>query len=133
MATAQVISSVEAIVFPGNSFRNWVKTDDSIRNFIFETMALRLVDVMTLIEEVAFRKMDIRLADFLLQKFLSTEITSLPLSITHEQIAAELGTAREVISRILKDFDRLGAIRVSRGHITLQEERLLREIKETGN
>ncbi len=117
MASAKVEVPTEAVVFAAAAFREWVRTDDGVRRFIFETMAARLVDVMTLVEDIAFRTMDDRLGDFLLQHFARVRV----ISSTHEEIAAELGTAREVVSRLLKELERRGAITLSRGHILLRD------------
>jgi len=78
--------------------------------------------VMAIVEEVAFRRMDERVAEFLLERSgLSDSI-----QITHQTIAAELGTSREVISRILEDFAGLGMIHVSRGTIILLDREALK-------
>jgi CRP/FNR family transcriptional regulator len=123
MATAQVEIETEAAVFPGGVMREWVATSESLRNFIFETMATRVVDVMTLVEAIAFHKIDSRLAALLLQRFATRRV----ISATHEDIAAELGTVREVVSRLLKEFERRGAIEVARGHLELRDEAILRQ------
>ena len=66
---------------------------------------------MAIVDEVAFRRMDARLASFLLDRSQSGN----PLRITHQQIAAELGSSREVISRLLESLSNHGIIRLSRG------------------
>jgi CRP/FNR family transcriptional regulator len=71
---------------------------------------------MAIVEEVAFRRMDARIADFLLQRLTSQAPL---LHINHQQIAAELGTSREVVSRILEDFSVAGLIETGRGSIRL--------------
>lgn len=125
MATAVVEVPTEAVIVPAISFRNWVDSDDAMRKFIFESMAVRLIDVMVLAEELAFRKLDQRLARSLLDHF-STKAHPFPvLAMTHDELARELGTAREVISRLLKEFERLGAIGISRGQIELLDKNAL--------
>jgi CRP/FNR family transcriptional regulator, anaerobic regulatory protein len=120
---AKVEIETEATVFPGGVMREWVATSEALRNFIFETMATRVVDVMTLVEEIALHKMDSRLAGLLLQRFATHRV----ISATHEDIAAELGTVREVVNRLLKEFVRRGAIEVARGHLELRDEAILRQ------
>ena len=117
IASAQVETPTEAVILRPQAFRNGVREDDALRAFIFESMAFRLVDVMTLIEEIAFRRVDARLEALLLARF-ARERT---IDATHEWIAAELGTAREVVSRLLKELERRGAIELGRGHITLRD------------
>lgn len=130
LASAVAQTDVEAVVVPAEFFREWLRLNDSFRGFIFEMMATRLVEIMSLVDAVAFRRMDVRLADYLLQHFSQLEPASQSLAITHEQIAGELGTAREVVSRILGDFDRSGAVRLGRGQITLRDEAPLLELRQ---
>jgi len=115
---------VDAVIVPGGAARELVDTDSTIRSFVLEAMGQRLVDVMTLVEEVAFRRMDDRLARLLLQRFVRFRV----IPATHEDIAAELGTAREVISRLLKEFARQGAIGIARGQIELRDEQVLHDL-----
>jgi cAMP-binding proteins - catabolite gene activator and regulatory subunit of cAMP-dependent protein kinases len=123
VATARSDVLTEAVIIPGAAIREWVKTNDAMRDYAIATMAERLVDVMTLFEEVAFAKMDARLAAFLLHGFAARPF----LAATHEEIAAELGTAREVVSRLLKELARTGAIEIGRGRLELRDESVLRE------
>ena len=127
-ATAQVELPTQALVFPGEFFRDWVNTKDEVRHFVFETVATRMASMMTLIEEVAFGKMDYRLAEFLVHNFANEGRPTTVLYRTHEQIAAELGSAREVMSRLLKEFERVGAIELARGRLHLRNENILRKL-----
>jgi len=123
VATARSEVPTEGVIIPGAAVREWVQASDLIRAYAIETMAERLIAFMTLFEEVAFGKMDARLAAFLLQRFESKPF----VAATHEEIAAELGTAREVVGRLLKDFATAGAIEVGRGRLELRNEAILRE------
>ena len=80
------------------------------REFIFRYFAERVTDLMQLVEEIAFGGMDQRLANYLLERGPQIETT-------HQVIADELGTAREVVSRHLKDFERRGLVMLGRGHL----------------
>jgi CRP/FNR family transcriptional regulator len=94
-----------------------------------------MTEVMSLVEEVAFRRMDQRLARRL-QDLLGAGAgsgSSGTAETTHAELASDLGTAREVVSRLLKEFERLGAISLSRGRIDLKSASLLREIAEGGS
>jgi CRP/FNR family transcriptional regulator, anaerobic regulatory protein len=117
IASAQVETPTQAVILRPQAFRDGVREDDALRAFIFESMAFRMVDVMTLIEEVAFRRVDARLEELLLARFARQRT----IDTTHEWIAAELGTAREVVSRLLKELERRGAIELGRGHIALRD------------
>jgi len=76
---------------------------------------------MAIVEEIAFRRMDTRLASLLIERSLRSDL----IHITHHEIAAELGSSREVISRILEDFSSQGIIQVSRGNIKILEREAL--------
>ena len=101
-----------------------------MQRYVFETMASRLLDVMTLVEEVVFRKMDKRLACFLLHRLHERPASNNLISMTHEEIAAELGTAREVVSRLLKEFERKGVISTGRERIKPLDLSLLSKLAE---
>jgi CRP/FNR family transcriptional regulator len=122
IATAQAEVATEAVILPASVLRALVTASEPMRTFIFETMARALVEVATLLEDVAFRTMESRLAALLLQHFAISRV----ISMRHEDIAAELGTAREVVSRLLENYERRGAINLSRGRIELRDEAVLR-------
>lgn len=125
MASAIVETPTDAVLMPAALFRHWVDTVSTVRRFVFENMATRVVDVLVLVESLAFRKMDQRLARLLLDRF-SHETQGVPvIAKTHEELARELGTAREVVSRLIKEFARLGAISVGRGRIELVDRQVL--------
>jgi CRP/FNR family transcriptional regulator len=114
-AVATVEKEAEAVMIPAEAFRDWVRRYDLWREFVFDLLSERLSTVMAVVEEVAFRRMDTRLASFLLERSRRAD----SIYITHQEIAAELGTSREVISRILEDFSAGGMVSVSRGVIQL--------------
>lgn len=118
VATAQAEVATELVVVPAAALREWVSTSDAMRNFIFETMTRALVDVTSLLEDVAFRTIESRLVDLLLKHADEEQV----IRMRHDEIAAELGTAREVVSRLLEGFERRGAIVLSRGRIQLGDE-----------
>lgn len=124
IATGQAEVASEALIFPARALREWVVTSDLMRTYIFETVGRALVDVTTLLEDVAFRTMESRLGALLLQHFATTDV----ISMRHEDIAAELGTAREVVSRLLENYERRGAVNLSRGRVEMQDEAMLRQL-----
>jgi CRP/FNR family transcriptional regulator len=123
IATGQAEVATEAVVLPATALREWVISSDPMRRYIFETVTRALVDVTTLLEDVAFRTMESRLAALLLEHFATADV----ISMRHEDIAAELGTAREVVSRLLENYARKGAINLSRGHVEMRDEAVLRQ------
>ncbi len=110
-AIATVEQDAEAIMIAADVFRNWVRQYDLWLDFVLDLFSQRLSSVMEIVDEVAFRRMDIRVAILLLER----SRTANPLNITHQEIAAELGSSREVISRILENLTRQGLIRMGRG------------------
>lgn len=112
-------SELEAIVVPAATIQHWMEENRSWRRYAWNLIASRLGDVISLVEEVTFRRMDERLCFYLNQekKFPLSQKTA----ITHQQIAAELGTSREVISRLLKDLEQQQILQLGRGWIRLIE------------
>lgn len=127
-ANAIVEAEVEAAVLPVSQFTTWVDQHSELRRFMFEVMARRITELMTLVSEITFAKLDQRLAHYLLQRLDSAAKPDAALLVTHEHIAAELGSAREVISRVLKEFERIGVLTMRRGRIELQNPARLREL-----
>jgi CRP/FNR family transcriptional regulator len=125
IATAQAEVATEAVLFPAASLREWVDSDEAVRRFVFETVTQALVDVTSLLEDVVFRSMDSRLAALLLAHVDADGV----IAMRHEDIAAELGTAREVVSRLLETFEKRGAVRRSRARIEIRDDALLRQLR----
>lgn len=121
-ACGQVISDCELVLLPTDDF-NDLLSNEAFRDFIFSLFAKRVSSLMQLIEEVVFHRLDQRLAAWLLAK--GPEI-----DVSHQHLADELGTVREIISRILSDFAQKGYVATSRGHISISDPRLLQKIIE---
>lgn len=130
-ASAVAEAAVEAVLVPVESFRAWMDRHAELRQFVFGEMAHRISELMALIHEVVFRRLDRRVATYLLQAFAGPEARQ-RLEVTHGAIAAELGSAREVISRVLKELEREGAVELRRGHIELVDTALLRRLAGPG-
>jgi len=109
-------TGIEAAVIPATVVNRWLTESPVWRDYIFGLVAQRLGNIISIVEEVAFKRMDRRIADFLLKQLPGQERS---LHATHQQIASDLGTSREVVSRILKDFESSDLIHVGRGHIEL--------------
>ncbi len=93
----------------------------AFRDFVFRQFAERMADLMQLIEEVAFRKLDQRLAGLLLGK-------GRILHATHQQLADELGSVREIVSRLLKGFAEQGLVKLGREQVEILDAAGLRKI-----
>ncbi len=118
-------TEVGGILVPANVFRDWVESYHFWRKYVYDLMAERLNSVITIVEEVAFKRMDSRIAEFLLMKSKKSGNT---LVLTHKDIAYELGTAREVVSRLLKDFEKKGLINLERGQIKIIDPQKIKSI-----
>jgi CRP/FNR family transcriptional regulator len=112
-AVATVEKEAEAVMIPADTFRDWVIRYDLWREFVFDLLSQRLSTLMTIVDEIAFRRMDARIASLLVTRSRAQN----PMRITHQEIAAELGSSREVVSRLLEDFNERGLIRSARGEI----------------
>lgn len=113
-AIATVEEPADAFMVPYAVFQQWVDRFPPWRSYVFQLLSRRLAAVLAIIDEVAFRRVDVRIAEFLLRHALPDTDT---LALTHQQLATELGTSREVVSRILADFAAGGLVQVSRGSV----------------
>ncbi|MBI5055858.1 MAG: Crp/Fnr family transcriptional regulator [Nitrospirae bacterium] len=117
-AIAIIEEDVEAALVPAAIFRNWINRYEIWRDYIFNLLSRRLSDILATVEEVTFRRMDMRIAEYLL-KLAHTHKDG--INITHQDIAMELGTSREVVSRILKHFESDNIISLGRGTISITD------------
>ena len=123
-AIATVEKEAEAVMIPADTFRDWVMRYDLWREFVFDLLSQRLSTVIAVVDEIAFRRMDARIASLLLARVQ----TQNPIRITHQEIASELGSSREVISRLLEDFSERGLIRSGRGEVEILDRQGLEAI-----
>jgi len=118
-AIATVEQDAEAIIIPAADFRDWVNRYDLWREFVFGLLSDRLVTIMAVVDEVVFQRMDSRVATWILKRVLLKN----SLQVTHQEIASDLGSSREVISRILEDFSKSGLISQGRGSIEVLDKK----------
>lgn len=114
-------TDLRAAAIPRAVFDDLVASSVAFRTFIFTAYARRMTDLFQVIEEIAFQRMDIRLA----QKLVDLSRGAAQLHLTHQQLAAELGTAREVVSRQLAEFQRRGWIVLTRGVVEMTDRAAL--------
>lgn len=117
-------SAIAAQALPIAAFRQLLASSAAFRDFVFCAYGSRIADLLLLIEEVSFGRIDQRLAACLLQRARGQP----GLSLTHQELAAELGSAREVISRQLKEFERRGWIHLGRGQLQLLDAGALQQL-----
>ncbi|GAB3030297.1 Crp/Fnr family transcriptional regulator [Spirosoma pulveris] len=115
--TAVVEEETELIAIPVEKVDEWLCRYSTWKQFVFQTYQKRFDDLLMTIDEVIFHKLDERLLAYLQKKIASCQCTV--LNITHEEIARELATSREVISRLLKQLEKNGQIRLMRNKITM--------------
>ncbi|MBE0567049.1 MAG: Crp/Fnr family transcriptional regulator [Krumholzibacteria bacterium] len=118
-ATAFVESDVTALAFPRDRFLDWFARFGSMRDLVLGQMADRVHCMMALVEEVAFQRLDRRLAAYLLAA--TDQGGGDDLALTHEFIAKDLGSVREVVSRLLKTFESGGLVTLGRGRIAIRD------------
>ncbi|MGD2116864.1 MAG: Crp/Fnr family transcriptional regulator [Chromatiales bacterium] len=119
-AFASCTRDLTAIMIPANRVLDWLQDYSNWRQYLLGLVAERLDRVISIVEDVAFARMDQRIIGFLLSAAKDDSVVA-----THQEIADELGTSREVVSRILKDYEKRQLLRVDRGHITLLDRQAL--------
>lgn len=115
-------TDVVAALVPRGLFDDLVAGSPEFRRFVFTAYARRIADLFLVIEEVAFRRVDLRLA----QKLLALADGEGLVVATHQTLARELGTAREVVSRQLQEFHRRGWVAPGRGALRVLDPAALR-------
>ncbi len=115
-------------IIPAEIYHHMIEESAPLANFTNELMASRFSDVMWLMEQILWHSMDRRLAGYLLEQ--SSLEGSDALTLTHEQIARDLGTAREVITRMLRYFKNEGYVQLSRGIVEITDAEQLSAIAE---
>jgi CRP/FNR family transcriptional regulator, anaerobic regulatory protein len=114
-AEAIAETDIRAAVIRRGSFDELIASSSEFRRFVFTTFSLRVTSIFRLIEEVIFSRVDVRLAQLLAKS------SSASIHATHQSLANELGSAREVISRLLNEFQRRNWVRLSRGSIEITD------------
>jgi CRP/FNR family transcriptional regulator len=114
-------SDLRLAILPKALFERLIGSHAPFRQYVFGLFAERITELMQLVEAVAFRKLDQRLAGLLLGK-------GRVVHATHQQLAEELGSVREIVSRLLKSFAEQGLVSLGREQVEVLDPRRLREI-----
>lgn len=117
----------ELWIVPAEIYQNVMQESAPVSNFTNEIMATRFSEVMWLMEQIMWKSFDKRLAAFLLEE--STLEGDNTLKLTHETIANHLGTAREVVTRMLRYFQSEGMVKLARGTVEIADEAALEELQ----
>lgn len=118
-------------VIPAEVYRSLMDSSAVVANYTSQLMASRLTDAMWLVEQVMWQGFDVRLARFLVDESLLEQTKT--LAITHERIAAHLGSAREVVTRMLRYFQGEGLVELARGTVRLADLDGLRALVARGD
>jgi len=110
-------TNVVALAVPRNMFLELLGTSEKFRQLAFQTFSTRLHELIVLINEISFGHLDTRLANYLISNAEQSIVTK-----THQAIAMELGSAREAVSRLLKDFERKNYVELDRGRIVITDQ-----------
>ncbi len=111
-------SDVELLVVQPADFQALIATDEAFRNHVFAMFGERLATLMSLVEAIAYQKLDQRLAALLLEK-------GDPVRATHQSLADELGSVREIVSRLLRAFEDRGWVDLARERIAITDRTAL--------
>jgi CRP/FNR family transcriptional regulator, anaerobic regulatory protein len=128
-AEAIAESDIRGVAIPRPLFDDLLAGSGEFRRFVFDAFSRRITNLFRLVEDVAFARIDIRLALKLLELSGNGDV----LAVTHQQLAAELGTAREVISRQLNEFQRRGWVSAVRGSVTIADRAALQRLGAEGS
>ena len=118
----------EVFILPPYIFKKVMEESAPLANYVNELMATRFSEVMWLIEQIMWKSVDKRLASFLLEE--STLEDSNVLKLTHEAIANHLGTAREVVTRMLRYFQNEGYVKLTRGAVEITDRDSMENLAE---
>lgn len=110
----------EIVLIPVETFKKCFYEIPAIQKFFFTSMSAKFYSLLGLVENITFKRTSDRLTDFLITK---TAGGAYPLYATHENIASEIGTAREVVSRLLKEMEGKGQVSLSRGKIMYNQKK----------
>jgi CRP/FNR family transcriptional regulator len=126
LAEAVAETDVDARLVPTATFERLIGEDADFRREVLRNYAERVADLVVVIQDVLFHALPERLA-----RWLASRAGSGAIETTHQAIASELGTAREVVSRVLQRFERLGVVRVERGCLRICDEAALKKLAAT--
>lgn len=120
-ARAVAETDVTLISLPPDAFQKLLLGYEPFRRFVFGMYGDRLAEVMELVEEVAFRQLDVRLAQLLIHRGPVMETT-------HQKLAVDLGSVREIVSRLLRSFEARGWVKLEREKVTVLDPKSLAQL-----
>ena len=124
--TISAEQDTRALHIPPDVYKRLMAESAAVAGYTNELMAARFSEVMWLMDQILYQKMDVRLAALLVEEAELTDTGE--LNLTHEALANHLGSAREVVTRLLKYFQREGLVSLSRGRILLADRKRIEQI-----
>lgn len=115
--------ALEMVLLPATDFHALLGKQEAFRSYVFHLFSDRLTDLMQLVSAVAFQKLDQRLANLLVNK-------PSPIHATHQALADELGSAREIVSRLLKGFAEQSWVKLGREQIDITDATALKRFAD---
>ena len=122
-AFAVTTTEVKALSIPPEKVIDWLEHEPMWQKYMFGLLSQRMINLIELVDTVAFETLDVRLSDWLL-----SNIDQQPIKTTHQKIAEDLASSREVISRLLKKFEKNGLIELGRGTIHIANTSALEKL-----
>lgn len=119
-ASARCESEVKALVLKQGDFLRAMEISDNFRNLVLSSLTSSVRELTNSFYDMAFQRLDMRLACLLGRLFERAD--SKTIKVTHQALAQELGTTREVVSRLLKQFEQQNCISLARGRITINNK-----------
>jgi len=117
-AFAQTMKESTALSIPPNKVIEWMDEEPLWREYIFSLLSQRMVGLIELVNALAFQGLESRLAGWLIDQTKYVQV----INVTHQTIAQELASSREVVSRLLKEFEMRGSIELSRGEVRVLDK-----------
>lgn len=128
--TAVAEEDVETVILPYELFKELMNVSFPFQEYVYKLIITRYQELLTLIDEIIFHSTDERIMNFLLQH---SKQDGDVIETTHDKIATEIGTAREVVSRFLKELERKEWIQLARGRIVVKDRAILEQKLATYN
>ena len=123
-AIAEVEEDAVGLAIPASTVNSWMQEHNVWQAYMFSLLSQRMGDLIILVDALAFRNLDMRLANWLLERTQTQQ----EIITTHQLIAEDLASSREVISRLLKEFEREGLIKLSRGKVSVLKTETFKKI-----
>lgn len=120
-------TEVTALTIPMAAFNEGLQQSNDFRQFVFDAYGKRISNIIALVVEVSFGRIDVRLAKALMNQAAG----DMTIHATHQSLATEMGSAREVVSRQLKDFENKGWVELHRGSIEIKNAQALEDLSQT--